>query len=258
MELQTWQIIAIIVLAAIKAIDFHTTQMVIFNSVFFGAMTGLVLGDVTTGLMIGGTLQLMSLGIVALGGSSMPDYPVATIIATTIAITTGMGMEAGLALGIPVGMLGVQFDVIAKILNGFIAKKAQDYANAREFSKMNGTIRLSLLVVTLVTVIPVGLSITLGRAVVEAVLAAMPVWFTGGLAIAGGVLPAVGIAMLMTYMPVGKFINYLLFGFVASAYLNLPIMGVAIVGFALAFGYYHKKLQEETAVAANMGVLEDE
>lgn len=40
-----------------------------------------VVGDPTTGLSIGATMQLMSMGVVAVGGSSMPDYPIAAIIA---------------------------------------------------------------------------------------------------------------------------------------------------------------------------------
>ena len=85
------------------------------------------MGDAATGLYIGATLQLMSMGVVAVGGSSMPDYPVAAIIATAIACSTGRGMEAGLAIGLPVAMLGVNFDVIYKIFNGFLMHKENEF-----------------------------------------------------------------------------------------------------------------------------------
>ena len=62
-------------------------------------------------LYIGGTFTLMSLGVAALGGSSVPDYGVATIIACAFAKTTGQGPEVGMTIGLPVGMLGVQMDV---------------------------------------------------------------------------------------------------------------------------------------------------
>lgn len=49
----------------------------------------LILGDISTGLFIGGTLQLLSLGISNFGGASIPDYQTASIVATFITITTG-------------------------------------------------------------------------------------------------------------------------------------------------------------------------
>ncbi len=45
----------------------------------------------------------------------------------------------------------------------------------------------------------------------------MPQWFLSGLTLAGKMLPAVGIAMLLRYMPTGKYFQYLLVGFFLSA-----------------------------------------
>ena len=51
---------------------------------------GLITGDWNTALVIGGTLQLMSLGVTALGGASIPEYGVATIVSIFIATRTGV------------------------------------------------------------------------------------------------------------------------------------------------------------------------
>ncbi|MCR0415197.1 PTS sugar transporter subunit IIC [[Clostridium] innocuum] len=123
MELSILQIVFITLIAYLKMTDTVTTQLFAFNTIICGWLTGLVVQDPITGLSIGATMQLMSMGVVAVGGSSMPDYPIAAIIATTIAVTTGKGMEAGLAIGLPVAMLGVNFDVIYKIFNGFLMRK---------------------------------------------------------------------------------------------------------------------------------------
>ena len=79
---------------------------------------------------------------------------------------------------------------------------------------------------------------------------------TNGLSIAAGMLPVVGIGMLMRYMPVKKFLPFILIGFVLSAYLNVPVLGIAIVGFAAAFWYFTTELRKSDAtevatVAAN-------
>ena len=77
-----------------------------------------------------------------------------------------------------------------------------------------------------------------GANVVNFILDVIPQWVTDGLSIAAGMLPVVGIGMLMRYMPVKKF---------------LPVLGIAIVGFAAAFWYFttemKKAAEAEKAVA---------
>ena len=60
----------------------------------------------------------------------------------------------------------------------------------------------------------------------------MPTWFTTGLSIAGGLLPGVGMAMLLMYMPLNKYWSFLIVGFVLAAYLSVPTLGIGAVGFS--------------------------
>lgn len=256
MTLGIGTIIIITLLAFIMQVDEYGTEIGLIYPGIIGPITGLILGDLHTGLLVGGTLQLMALGVAAIGGASVPNYGSAAIIATTLAISTGQGVEAGLALGLPVGMLGIQFNVLAKIANGFVVRKSQKYAKNKEFKKMTNVLILCPILIGLSTAIPVFISITFGSQVIQYLLDTLPAWFSSGLTIAGKVLPVVGIAMLLRFMPTKKFIHYALIGFVLSAYLKLPILGVAIVGFAAAFNMYTKKVNEQVAYVG--GSDEDE
>lgn len=239
MQLSFLQVLMLTALAFVKHIDFYGIPMLFVNyPMFWGFFTGLLMGDMKTGLIVGGTVQLMSLGVVGFGGSSVPDYGTTAIIAT--AFGTAIGSEAGLAIGLPVGMLGVQLDIIVKILNGFIVKKSQQFANKYEFKRMNGILWLCPLFFGLSAAIPVFLSVTLGQSAVNFVLDSLPSWFMDGLTLAGKMLPAVGIAMLLRYMPTGKYVSYLLIGFFLAAFLDVPIIGAAVIGFALAFNTYKR------------------
>ena len=72
-------------------------------------------------------------------------------------------------------------------------------------------------------------------------------------------LPVVGVGMLMRYMPVKKFLPFLLIGFVLSAYLSVPVLGIAIVGFAAAFWYFTNEMKKAEAPAvATLGMAADE
>lgn len=259
MELSILQIVFITLIAYLKMTDTVTTQLFAFNTIICGWLTGLVVGDPTTGLSIGATMQLMSMGVVAVGGSSMPDYPIAAIIATTIAVTTGKGMEAGLAIGLPVAMLGVNFDVVYKIFNGFLMRKETSLIEEGKFQSALNMIKISPVFYGLCSAVPVLVCIVAGPTVVNAILDFMPAWFTTGLTIAGGVLPGVGMAMLLMYMPLGKYWSFLLVGFVLAAYLKVPVLGIAAIGLAGAYEIYKNQMKAGTAAAgAVAGGLEDE
>lgn len=92
-------------------------------------------------MVIGGTFQLMSLGVANIGGSSVPNWGLAALVGGYVAIKSTTTIEeakaVALAVGVPVGMLGIQLDVLAKILNTYVAHWAQKAANAKQFEKMN-------------------------------------------------------------------------------------------------------------------------
>ncbi len=65
----------------------------------------------------------------------------------------------------------------------------------------------------------------------------LPAWVTGGLAVAGKLLPGLGIAMLLHYMPAKKYFNYILIGFVVSV-LKGSGFGAWPFGNSLAYKFY--------------------
>ena len=112
MEVQVWQLIAIVLYGFYINYEKNSTMCGTYQPVTAGFVVGLILGDVTTGLFIGGTLQLMSLGISNFGGASIPDYQTASVVATFITISTGQDPNVGITIGIPVALFMVQLDVL--------------------------------------------------------------------------------------------------------------------------------------------------
>lgn len=58
----------------VGVLDQISIQIGAYTPLFAATFTGLVLGDVQTGLMIGATLQLMTLGVATYGGATVPDF----------------------------------------------------------------------------------------------------------------------------------------------------------------------------------------
>ncbi|GBG94067.1 mannose/fructose/sorbose-specific PTS system IIC component [Ligilactobacillus salitolerans] len=240
------QNLLIVILAAYMAWDNGSGGQITAQwPVTIGVMMGLIMGDLHTALLVGGTLQLMSLGVAAIGGSSIPEYGLATIISIYLAVRTGASTGTAIAVGLPVGIFALQLDVIVKIINNFFAHLSQRLLHEKKFKQMQLSFLCSVLVWTLKYVIPVSVVIMFGVPLVKFIINVIPQWVTDGLTIAGGILPVVGISLLMRYMPVMKYLSYLGIGFVLAAYLNVPILGVAIVGAGISYIIFRQNSQRE-------------
>lgn len=257
--LEPLQIILITLLAFIAQMDEMGPQLFgLIYPAIAGPVAGLILGDLQTGCIVGGTLQLMSLGVAAVGGSSTPRYGWSAIIATAVAAATGKGVEAGLAVGLPVGMLGVQLDILVRLINGVIVRKSESMVKKGNTAAAQKILLICWCLFGLEAALAVLLSVTLGASFINQILDFMPEWFTNGLSLAGSLLPVVGFSVLLKYMPVKRYISYMLFGFVLSAYLNVPILGIALVGFGLAFNFYKQNTEMAAATAGSAEGMDDE
>ncbi|WP_413476603.1 PTS mannose/fructose/sorbose/N-acetylgalactosamine transporter subunit IIC [Latilactobacillus fuchuensis] len=257
------QNILILFLASYATLDNQGITILNYWPVTVGMVAGLIMGDLPTAMTIAGTFQLMSLGVAGLGGASVPDYGLATIVGIYLSARTGAGLGTAVAVGLPVGLLTIQFDVIIKLANNFIAHKAQGYAHKKEFNKMRLVNWIGPLLFACKNFIPMILIVTVGPSAVKVLLEVIPTWLTTGLSVAGNMLPVVGIGLLMHYMPIKKYIWVVFIGFVVSAYMNLPVFGVAIIGLALAIVTYQNLIKESkqkkaVAIAGQVSNASDE
>ncbi len=241
----TFQIIALTVLTGVIIYDNSHTQITNYGRlVFIGLVAGAIMGNIPEGLLIGGTLELMSLGVAAFGGAAIPNYMLGSIIGIAFAISTGGGIEAGLAVGIPVAALGVQLQLVSNMINLYFLHKAQDNAKRRNYKGMYRWILVGLYQRVALMMAVVLLTLTIGAGAITQILALMPKWLALGLSVAGGLLPAVGFSVLLKYLPLKRYFVYAILGFLLSSYFNLPIIGVAGFGFIVAYLIYVKNEKE--------------
>lgn len=234
-----FQIILLTVLMFIMAYDTYHTQITSYGrTTMCGFLAGLIMGDVTTGLLIGGTMELMSLGVGNYGGSSVPNYSIGAIMGTAFAVAAGGGMKSGLAVGIPIAALGVQLDVFGKMAGSFFLHKAQAQVEKGNIKGMYNWIIAGIFPRPGFAALTVLIALTAGSSAITALLKMMPKWLSSGLNVAGGILPAVGFAILLRYMPLKKYFVYAILGFVLASFLKMPMIGTALIGFVCAYLVY--------------------
>lgn len=254
MQLSLGIILILCLYTAVGVLDQISIQIGPYTPLFAATFTGLVMGDLKTGLAIGATLQLMTLGVATFGGATVPDYLSGAIIGTAYAILSGQGAEYGIGVAVPIGLLLTQLDILGRMTNTFFQHKADKCAEIGDFKGVERSNVLGMLPWTLSRMIPVFVGLYFGEQVVAIINDFIPVWIMNGLKAAGAILPAMGIAILMRYLPIKKYWPYFLVGFVMLAYGKefFSVLGVALVGVAFA-GIYVMNNKNNT-VASNNGV----
>jgi mannose/fructose/N-acetylgalactosamine-specific phosphotransferase system component IIC len=206
-----------------------------------GTVAGVIVGDPTVGMAIGATLELTALGVYTYGGATIPDYQTGAIVGTALASGASGGnveqIALGLSVGVPAAVLLSSLDPVGRFLPTFWIHRADRYAaegNARGLSLMHWT---AFIPWALVRAVPTFLAALAAQSTVQDVQEAIPEGFTRGMVLVGAMLPAVGFAMLLTMMPVKRHWYMLLFGFVLFAYLEVPLVGIAVFGVAITALY---------------------
>lgn len=200
-----------------------------------GPLVGLFLGDIQTGVIIGASLEAVFMGVVNIGGASAAEPGIATAVGTAFAIMLGKGSEVALTLALPIGILGLQIkNVLYIFVVGMFAKRFDQLAAAGKEKQIvllhYGLWTINWALYSLVAF----LGILFGSDAVSTLLEAIPDVVMNGLTVCGGLLPAVGMAMLMKMLWDQKICMFYFLGFVLAAYLDLPLIALAVLGVIIA------------------------
>lgn len=93
--------------AFIAQSEYALGTSLISRPIVTGLLTGLVLGDMETGIVMGATLELAFIGSFSVGASLPPDVVTGGILGVAFAINSGAGAETALLLGLPIATLAL-------------------------------------------------------------------------------------------------------------------------------------------------------
>ena len=219
--------------AFIAQSEYALGTSLISRPIVTGLLTGLVLGDVQTGVIMGATLELAFIGSFSVGASIPPDVVTGGILGVAFAITSGAGTETALLLGLPIATLTL---ILKNIYLGMfipmLSQRADGYA---ERADLRGIERMHLIA-------GFGLSLMLAAVVT----------------VATGIIPALGFAMLARLLINKKVAPYFFLGFVLMAYLKIPVTGIAILGAIVAVVMVNVTALNSPRITTEQGVSDDD
>ena len=125
-------------------------------------------------------------------------------------------------LAVPVASLMIQTDILARFTNTFFAHRIDAKIEQMDYKGIERYYIAGIIPWALSRMIPVFLALAFGGSVVKTVVNYLNSdlkWLGDGLTTAGAVLPAVGFAILLRYLPIKKHYMYFILGFVLTALL---------------------------------------
>ena len=231
----------------IAGVGYFTT----YRPLIGGTLVGLVLGDVTKGMQIGAAINAMYLGFISTGGSLPSDLIFAGYIGTALAMIAGLDSQTAVSLVVPLGLLGSTIWFLRMSASSFFVHWA-DAAAERGDLRLVGAINIwaGQLVLLVLYAVPTFLAVYFGADAVQDLVARIPPDLVTGLAMVGGMLPAIGIGMLLNYMGRLHLAPYFLIGYLVATYLQLPILAIALFGVAAAYLHVQYTGRTEHGAAA--------
>ncbi len=200
-----------------------------------GLLVGLILGDVSYGVKTGAMIQMAYIGYIVAGGALPADLALAGYLAVAMTMLAGQPPSAGITFAVALGLLGLFIRQAKMTINAFWLHKADKYAEAgdtRGIILMNTV--ASQIVPFLLYFVPTFIAIYYGGDFLKSLIANLPKQVTDGLRVTGGLLSALGLALLLKYIARGYLLPFMFIGFVLAAYLKLDIIAISIIGVAVA------------------------
>lgn len=227
--------------------DKYCTQCFTYRPIVVGPIVGLIMGNVEIGLEVGCIIELMFLGQVFVGTALPPEETFSTVIAASFACISGSS-EVALATALPLAILGQMGMYFRNMVLCVWTQHRLEAAVERLDRKgiwMNCLILPNLFNLVLFAV-PVFLAIFYGADIVQGIINAIPQVIIKGLAVGGGMIGAVGLALLLKSINVKNIWYFFLVGFFFSSYLNINPIGITMIAVVcVAFVYYSEKKKIE-------------
>ena len=235
-----------------------------------GLLVGLVMGDVTTGIIVGAAIQVVYIALVTPGGTVSADVRAISYIGIPLSVLAikGLGLnpastqaqQMATSLGAAVGTLGTVLFYGTATINlvwQHIGWREVEKGNLKKLYLVD--MGLPWISHIICSFIPTFIITMLGSNMVSLIKSYLPM---DGLAMktlftVGSMLPAVGVAILLKQV-VSKPVDIItfLFGFTLCACLGLNLVSTAIVGSFIAIIIYNVKYLSMKCDSGKIGSTE--
>lgn len=238
-------IILIVIVALLAGMEGVLDEFQFHQPLVACTLIGLVSGHLTEGIILGGSLQMIALGWANVGAAVAPDAALASVASAIIMV---LGLQGGttnvqtaistsIAVAIPLSVAGLFLTMICRTIAIPMVHFMDNAAEKGNFRTMEMWHVLAILLQGVRIAIPAAALCIVPASVVTDALNQMPAWLSGGMTVGGGMVAAVGYAMVINMMSTKETWPFFALGFVLAAIGELTLIALGAIGVALALIY---------------------
>ncbi|MDU5107302.1 PTS sugar transporter subunit IIC [Clostridium sp.] len=230
----------------------HTVTRTWLYPIWVGFLVAVVMGEPVKGMQAAAYIQLTYLGWITAGGTMPGNLMAAGVFGTALTLISGAEPSLAPTFAVPFSLLGILINQAYMTLNSFWVHKADKYleeGNITGLRVMNYV--PSGILSAILYGIPAFILVFFGGEFATNMLSSIPESLIQALKVVGALMPALGIAMLLSYLGKRKLIAFFFIGYFLTIYLKLDIMSITI--FAATIGvliylFTNKKSEAEGEV----------
>ncbi|WP_125714484.1 PTS mannose/fructose/sorbose transporter subunit IIC [Companilactobacillus kedongensis] len=253
MDLNIFQMILVVLVSFLAGMEGILDEFHFHQPVIACTLIGLVTGNLIPCLILGGSLQMIALGWANIGAAVAPDAALASVASAIILVLGGegrKGVSSAIAIAVPLAVAGLLLTIIVRTITTGIVHIMDKAAEEGSFRKIEFWQIVAICLQGIRIAIPAAMILAIGAGPVRGMLNAMPSWLTDGLAVGGGMVVAVGYAMVINMMASKEVWPFFAIGFVLATVTDLTLIALGTIGISMALIYL--KL-EKTGGGSNDG-----
>ncbi|MFC4697664.1 PTS mannose/fructose/sorbose transporter subunit IIC [Enterococcus aquimarinus] len=239
-DLNLIQMILVVFVAFLAGMEGILDEFQFHQPLVACTLIGLVTGNLEVGIILGGSLQMIALGWANIGAAVAPDAALASVAAAIILVLGGQGkagIPSAIAIAIPLAVAGLFLTMLVRTLAVPIVHMMDKAASEGDFRKIEVLQVAAIAMQGVRIAIPAAALLFIPAETVKNTLEMMPAWLTDGMAIGGGMVVAVGYALVINMMATKEVWPFFVLGFVIAAISEITLIGIGAIGVALALIY---------------------
>ena len=239
-DLNLIQMILVVFVAFLAGMEGILDEFQFHQPLVACTLIGLVTGNLEVGIILGGSLQMIALGWANIGAAVAPDAALESVAAAIILVLGGQGkagIPSAIAIAIPLAVAGLFLTMLVRTLAVPIVHMMDKAASEGNFRKIEILQVAAIAMQGVRIAIPAAALLFIPAETVKNTLEMMPAWLTDGMAIGGGMVVAVGYALVINMMATKEVWPFFVLGFVIAAISEITLIGIGAIGVALALIY---------------------
>lgn len=232
--------ILVVIVAFLAGIEGIVDEFQFHQPLVACTLIGLVTGNLEAGIVLGGSLQMIALGWANIGAAVAPDAALASVASAIILVLGGQGVKGvstAIAVAIPLAVAGLFLTMIVRTLSVACVHRMDAEAEKANFKGIELWHIIAICLQGLRIAIPAACLLAIPTETVQHFLQSMPAWLTDGMSIGGGMVVAVGYAMVINMIASREVWPFFMIGFALAAVSELTLIAIGAIGLALTLMY---------------------